>query len=243
MWRMPPAGQQKCNELLTWAVRSDGVKSQATTFLALPSQVVARPTLICTRLAWAARLNRYSVRPTTACNGSEWPTAVQEQPIPADHTGLSFPDGLPVRHVPLGYPFERLVVQPIVHHGGLGQIELLRAAILKAAARQELALREVEREGEFYARPGHPGLAIYRRGDVEQTGRLRPRGCTPWLYSISPSPILARTGRGVPHSHRDARSCTPAKGPANRRPPARSGGGSHGHWPAFRFTSRVAGLP
>jgi hypothetical protein len=46
----------------------------------------------------------------------------------------------------------------------------LRATILKAAARRELALRKIE-GAEFMPRPVHPELAIYRQGQVERLAR------------------------------------------------------------------------
>jgi hypothetical protein len=47
----------------------------------------------------------------------------------------------------------------------------LRGAILKAAAKRELALREQEAAGEFRPRAVHPELAIFRQGDVERLAR------------------------------------------------------------------------
>lgn len=47
------------------------------------------------------------------------------------------------------------------------RLEQLRAAILRAAARRELAFRAVEGEGEFRARDVHPELLIYKQTAVE----------------------------------------------------------------------------
>ena len=49
----------------------------------------------------------------------------------------------------------------------------LRAAVLKLAARRELALREVERDGEFQPRVIHPELAIYKEAAVERLAAAR----------------------------------------------------------------------
>jgi hypothetical protein len=48
------------------------------------------------------------------------------------------------------------------------RLDQLRAAILRAAAQRELALREVEGEGEFRPRDIHPELLIHRQADVER---------------------------------------------------------------------------
>jgi hypothetical protein len=53
------------------------------------------------------------------------------------------------------------------------RLDQLRAAILRAAGQRELALREVEGEGEFLPRPVHPELAIFRHGEVERLTRVR----------------------------------------------------------------------
>jgi hypothetical protein len=47
----------------------------------------------------------------------------------------------------------------------------LRGAILKAAAKRELLLREQETAGEFSARPVHAELAVYKRSEVERLAR------------------------------------------------------------------------
>jgi phage-related tail protein len=47
----------------------------------------------------------------------------------------------------------------------------LRRQILCTAAKRELALREVEGDGEFQPRVTHPELAIYRLAVVEQLAR------------------------------------------------------------------------
>ena len=47
----------------------------------------------------------------------------------------------------------------------------LRAAILRAAARRELALRAVEAVGEFKPRPVHLELLIFRQAEVERLAR------------------------------------------------------------------------
>ena len=51
------------------------------------------------------------------------------------------------------------------------RLDELRGAILKAAARRELALRAVEGVGEFQPRPVHPELLIYRQAEVERLAR------------------------------------------------------------------------
>jgi hypothetical protein len=49
------------------------------------------------------------------------------------------------------------------------RLDELRRQILRVAARRELALREIERDGEFLARPAvHPELVIYPHADLEQ---------------------------------------------------------------------------
>jgi hypothetical protein len=48
------------------------------------------------------------------------------------------------------------------------RLDELRCQILKAAARRELAVREIERDGEFQPRVIHPELAIYRQAAVER---------------------------------------------------------------------------
>ena len=49
------------------------------------------------------------------------------------------------------------------------RLEQLRHQILKLCARRELALRKVERNGEFLPRPAvHPELVVARRPDLEQ---------------------------------------------------------------------------
>jgi len=50
------------------------------------------------------------------------------------------------------------------------RLEQLHGAILHAAARRELAVREIEGEG-FVPRPVHPELAIYKRTAVEALAR------------------------------------------------------------------------
>jgi hypothetical protein len=50
------------------------------------------------------------------------------------------------------------------------RITELQAAILRAAAKRELAVREVE-GAEFMPRPVHPELLVYKRADVEQLAR------------------------------------------------------------------------
>jgi hypothetical protein len=51
------------------------------------------------------------------------------------------------------------------------RLDQLSAAILRAAARRELALREIEGAGEFQPRPVHAELAIFQRGEVERLAR------------------------------------------------------------------------
>jgi hypothetical protein len=51
------------------------------------------------------------------------------------------------------------------------RLDQLRAAILKAAARRELALRKVEGVGEFRPRDVHPELVIYPATEVEGLAR------------------------------------------------------------------------
>ena len=51
------------------------------------------------------------------------------------------------------------------------RLDQLRGAILKAAARRELAVRQIEGDGEFLPRPVHPELAICQRRQVEQLAR------------------------------------------------------------------------
>jgi hypothetical protein len=46
----------------------------------------------------------------------------------------------------------------------------LRGALLRAAAKRELALRAVE-GAEFHPRPVHPELVVYRQGDLERLAR------------------------------------------------------------------------
>ena len=48
------------------------------------------------------------------------------------------------------------------------RLDELRRQILKAAAKRELAVREIERDGEFQPRVIHPELAIYRQAAVER---------------------------------------------------------------------------
>jgi hypothetical protein len=49
------------------------------------------------------------------------------------------------------------------------RLEQLRHQILRLCARRELALRKVERDGEFLPRPAvHPELVVARRPDLEQ---------------------------------------------------------------------------
>jgi hypothetical protein len=50
------------------------------------------------------------------------------------------------------------------------RIAELRAAMLKAAARRELLVREIE-GAEFMPRPVHPELVVYRQADVERLAR------------------------------------------------------------------------
>jgi hypothetical protein len=50
------------------------------------------------------------------------------------------------------------------------RLDQLRGAILKAAAKRELALRAIEGT-EFMPRTVHPELAIYRQAAVEQLAR------------------------------------------------------------------------
>lgn len=52
------------------------------------------------------------------------------------------------------------------------RIEELRRQLLRAAAKHELALRDVEGDG-FMVRPVHPELLIYRRADVERLANAR----------------------------------------------------------------------
>jgi DNA repair exonuclease SbcCD ATPase subunit len=51
------------------------------------------------------------------------------------------------------------------------KLDQLRGQILKMAARRELAVREIEVEGEFQPRPVHAELAIYKRTAVETLAR------------------------------------------------------------------------
>jgi hypothetical protein len=51
------------------------------------------------------------------------------------------------------------------------RLDQLRAAILQAAARRELALRETEREGEFQPRLVHAELSSYERSAVQRLAR------------------------------------------------------------------------
>ena len=44
-------------------------------------------------------------------------------------------------------------------------------AILKAAAKRELLVREQEAAGDFSPRPVHPELLVYRQADVERLAR------------------------------------------------------------------------
>jgi hypothetical protein len=48
------------------------------------------------------------------------------------------------------------------------RLDQLRRQVLQVAARRELALREVEGEGEYRPRDAHPELAIFRQADVER---------------------------------------------------------------------------
>jgi predicted nucleic acid-binding Zn-ribbon protein len=48
------------------------------------------------------------------------------------------------------------------------RLEQLRHQILQAAARRELAVREIECDGEFQPRVIHPELAIYKQAAVER---------------------------------------------------------------------------
>jgi hypothetical protein len=51
------------------------------------------------------------------------------------------------------------------------RLDELRRQILEAAAKHELALREIEGDGEFQPRVTHPELAIYRLAVVEHLAR------------------------------------------------------------------------
>lgn len=51
------------------------------------------------------------------------------------------------------------------------RLDELRASILKAAAKRELALREIERAGEFQPRPVHAELAILKLREIERLAR------------------------------------------------------------------------
>jgi hypothetical protein len=51
------------------------------------------------------------------------------------------------------------------------RLEQLRGAILRAAAKRELALRAVEGVGEFRPRAVHAELAVFKRADVERLAR------------------------------------------------------------------------
>jgi hypothetical protein len=61
--------------------------------------------------------------------------------------------------------------------GGIGtadkarRLDEIRAAILRTAAKRELALRKVEGEGEFRPRPTHPELLIFPQAEVERLAR------------------------------------------------------------------------
>jgi hypothetical protein len=50
------------------------------------------------------------------------------------------------------------------------RLDQLRAAILKAAAKRELALRKVEGD-DFMVRSVHPELAIFKQAEVERLAR------------------------------------------------------------------------
>jgi hypothetical protein len=47
----------------------------------------------------------------------------------------------------------------------------LPRAILRTAARRELAIRAVEAVGEFQPRPVHPELLIFKQAEVERLAR------------------------------------------------------------------------
>jgi hypothetical protein len=51
------------------------------------------------------------------------------------------------------------------------RLDQLRAAILRTAARRELALREIEGEGEFRPRGVRPEILIFTEAAVEQLAR------------------------------------------------------------------------
>ena len=51
------------------------------------------------------------------------------------------------------------------------RLDQLRAAVLRAAAKRELLVREREVAGEFQLRPVHPEFVIFQRADLEQLAR------------------------------------------------------------------------
>jgi hypothetical protein len=52
------------------------------------------------------------------------------------------------------------------------RLDQLLGAILRTAARRELAVREIEGDG-FMVRPVHPELLVYKRADLERLANPR----------------------------------------------------------------------
>jgi hypothetical protein len=53
------------------------------------------------------------------------------------------------------------------------KLDELHRQILQVAARRELALRQVDGDGEFLPRPTHPEMAIFQRREVERLAAAR----------------------------------------------------------------------
>ena len=52
------------------------------------------------------------------------------------------------------------------------KLDELRRAILRTAAKRELAVREIEHD-DFFDRPVHPELVVYARAEVERIAAAR----------------------------------------------------------------------